>query len=119
LLGSCLTMQQRYEEAHRQLLQGLSKGRESGDKEMILLALTLIAGNQAALGEKSKAVKIMRSVNYFMQYHPQFNAWSTNKKSTELINQLFEEANITKEINEESSESISLDEAIALACSEN
>jgi tetratricopeptide (TPR) repeat protein len=115
LYGSCLTIQQQYEEAHQQLLTSLTKGREAGDKEMILFALSLIAANHAAIGENVKAVQIMRSVSQFININQHYNAWSTSKKSLQVISQIFEQAGLMPELIDQAAKAISLEEAITLA----
>lgn len=115
LYGSCLTLQRQYEEARQQLLTALTKGREAGDKEMILFSLSLIAANQAAMGANAKAVQIMRSVSQFINLNQHYNAWSTSKKSLQVISQIFEQANLMNEIKDQAGKVLSLEEAITLA----
>lgn len=115
--GNCLTMLHRYEEALEKLTKGLTLGRESGDKGMIILALTTIAANFAAQGQKTKAVMIMQAIDHLSDVYPGFNGWSANRKSAEHIQEIFKNANILNDIMDKSGKIISLDEAIAIAFS--
>ncbi|MGB4850320.1 MAG: DUF4062 domain-containing protein [Saprospiraceae bacterium] len=115
--GNCLMMLHRYEESLEKLRMGLTLGRESGDKGMIILALTAIAANFAGQGQKAKAIQIMQAVDDLSDIYPGFNGWSANRKSVEHIHQIFNDANILNDIMNKSGKIISLDEAIAIAFS--